>query len=48
MKLTTDSKGNVIPEKDKNGKVVYINPDQASWNELEYAANSSNIYLRRQ
>ena len=48
MKLTKDAKGNVVPEKDKNGKIVYINPDQASWNELEYAANSSNIYLRRQ
>ena len=48
MKLTKDAKGNVVPEKDKNGKVIYINPDQASWNELEYAANSSNIYLRRQ
>lgn len=48
MKLTTDSKGNVVPQKDKDGKIIYINPDQASWNELEYAANSSNIYLRRQ
>lgn len=45
MKLTTDDKGNVIPAKDKNGKIIYINPEQASWNELEYAANHNNSYV---
>ena len=48
VKLTTDDKGNVIPAKDKNGKFIYINPDQASWNELEYAANNNNNYVYNQ
>lgn len=48
VKLTTDDKGNVIPSKDKNGRFIYINPDQASWNELEYAANNNNNYVYNQ
>lgn len=42
MELTTDKNGNVVPKLDKDGKPVYKNPDKATWDELEYAANHVN------
>ena len=42
VELTTDKNGNVIPKLDKDGKPVYKNPDKATWDELEYAANHVN------
>lgn len=45
MRLTKDDKGNVVPKKNSKGEYEYVNPDNASWDELEYAANHKNHYL---
>lgn len=42
IELTTDKNGNVVPKLDKDGKPMYKNPDRATWEELEYAANHVN------
>ena len=39
--LTKDKNGNLVPVK-KNGKIQYKNPDDATYEELEYAANKGN------
>lgn len=49
VKLKVDKKtGKLIPDRDKDGKLQYINPDNASDEELEYAANRGNALLSEQ
>lgn len=46
--LTKDANGNMVPKKDKDGKFVHKNPNDATWEELEYTANLSNQYIYSQ
>ena len=46
-KLTDDGRGNLVPVK-KNGQLVQINPDDATWEELEYAANNKSALVSKQ
>lgn len=43
--LERDKNGNVVAQRDKSGKVVYKNIDNATWEELEYAAKHNNSYI---
>lgn len=46
-KLTDDGRGNLVPVKE-NGQMVQINPHDATWEELEYAANDKSSLITRQ
>lgn len=49
VKLKVDKQtGKLIPDRDRDGKLQYINPDNASDEELEYAANRGNALLSEQ
>lgn len=49
VKLKVDKQtGKLVPDRDKDGKLQYINPDNASDEELEYAANRGNALLSEQ
>ena len=46
-KLVDNGRGELVPYK-ANGKMVQINPDDASWEELEYAANNNSSLITKQ